>query len=116
LGAGKLSGGQQAQIASTLALAKRPQLLVLDEPVASLDPLARRESLNGVLDAVAEGEVTVILSSHIVPGSGTNAVSHAIYQPASFFWTLQLRETGPFTAIAALLILFAAWWTQRQAA
>ena len=50
------------------------------------------------------------------PGSGTNAVFHAIYQPASFFWTLQLRETGLFTAIAALLILFAAWWTQRQAA
>ena len=50
------------------------------------------------------------------PGSGANAVSHAIYQPASFFWTLQLRETGLFTAIAALLILFAAWWTQRQAA
>jgi hypothetical protein len=50
------------------------------------------------------------------PGSGTNAVSHAIYQPASFFWTLQLRETALFTAIAALLILFAAWWTQRQAA
>jgi hypothetical protein len=50
------------------------------------------------------------------PGSGTNAVSHGIYQPASFFWTLQLRETALFTAIAVLLILFAAWWTQRQAA
>jgi hypothetical protein len=50
------------------------------------------------------------------PGSGTNAVSHAIYQPASLFWTLQLRETALFTAIAALLILFAAWWTERQAA
>ena len=63
---GKLSGGQQAQIALTLALAKRPQLLVLDEPVASLDPLARREFLSGVLEAVAEAGVTVILSSHIV--------------------------------------------------
>jgi ABC-2 type transport system ATP-binding protein len=63
---GKLSGGQQAQVALTLALAKRPQLLVLDEPVASLDPLARREFLNAVLEAVAEGDVTVILSSHIV--------------------------------------------------
>ena len=63
---GKLSGGQQAQIALTLALAKRPQLLVLDEPVASLDPLARREFLNGVLEAVADGGMTVILSSHIV--------------------------------------------------
>jgi ABC-2 type transport system ATP-binding protein len=63
---GRLSGGQQAQIALTLALSKRPQLLVLDEPVASLDPLARREFLGGVLEAVAESGVTVILSSHIV--------------------------------------------------
>jgi len=53
-------------VALTLALAKRPQLLVLDEPVASLDPLARREFLSAVLEAVAEGDVTVILSSHIV--------------------------------------------------
>jgi ABC-2 type transport system ATP-binding protein len=63
---GKLSGGQQAQVALTLALAKRPELLVLDEPVASLDPLARREFLNGVLEAVADGGMTVVLSSHIV--------------------------------------------------
>ena len=43
--AGKLSGGQRAQLALTLAIAKRPELLILDEPVASLDPLARREFL-----------------------------------------------------------------------
>jgi ABC-2 type transport system ATP-binding protein len=63
---GKLSGGQQAQVALTLALAKEPELLVLDEPVASLDPLARREFLNAVLEAAAEDGVSVILSSHIV--------------------------------------------------
>jgi ABC-2 type transport system ATP-binding protein len=63
---GRLSGGQQAQVALTLALAKEPELLVLDEPVASLDPLARREFLNAVLEAAAEGGVSVILSSHIV--------------------------------------------------
>jgi ABC-2 type transport system ATP-binding protein len=63
---GKLSGGQQAQVALTLALAKRPELLVLDEPVASLDPVARREFLNAVLEAVAETGMTVVLSSHIV--------------------------------------------------
>jgi ABC-2 type transport system ATP-binding protein len=63
---GKLSGGQQAQVALTLALAKRPELLLLDEPVASLDPLARREFLNAVMEVVTEHGVTVILSSHIV--------------------------------------------------
>jgi ABC-2 type transport system ATP-binding protein len=63
---GKLSGGQQAQVALTLALAKQPELLVLDEPVASLDPLARREFLNAVLEAVAETQMTVVISSHIV--------------------------------------------------
>jgi ABC-2 type transport system ATP-binding protein len=63
---GTLSGGQQAQVALTLALAKRPQLLILDEPVASLDPLARREFLTGVLRAVTESGMTVVLSSHIV--------------------------------------------------
>jgi ABC-2 type transport system ATP-binding protein len=63
---GRLSGGQQAQVALTLALAKRPELLLLDEPVAALDPLARREFLQSVMEAVAENGVTVVLSSHIV--------------------------------------------------
>jgi ABC-2 type transport system ATP-binding protein len=63
---GRLSGGQQAQVALTLALAKRPELLVLDEPVASLDPLARREFLQSVMEVVAETGMTVLLSSHIV--------------------------------------------------
>ena len=63
---GQLSGGQQAQVALTLALAKRPELLVLDEPVASLDPLARREFLQSLMEAVADGGLTVVLSSHII--------------------------------------------------
>jgi ABC-2 type transport system ATP-binding protein len=63
---GTLSGGQQAQVALTLALAKRPELLVLDEPVAALDPLARREFLQSLMEAVADGGLTVVLSSHIV--------------------------------------------------
>jgi ABC-2 type transport system ATP-binding protein len=64
--AGKLSGGQRAQLALTLAIAKRPELLVLDEPVASLDPLARREFLQGVIAVVADSGTSVILSSHLV--------------------------------------------------
>jgi ABC-2 type transport system ATP-binding protein len=64
--AGSLSGGQRAQLALTLALAKRPELLILDEPVASLDPLARREFLQGLMEAVAEHGLSVVLSSHLV--------------------------------------------------
>jgi ABC-2 type transport system ATP-binding protein len=64
--AGTLSGGQRAQLALTLAVAKRPELLVLDEPVASLDPLARREFLQDLMEAVAEQELSVVLSSHLV--------------------------------------------------
>jgi ABC-2 type transport system ATP-binding protein len=63
---GRLSGGQRAQLALTLALAKRPELLVLDEPVASLDPLARREFLQLLMEAVAEDALSVILSSHLI--------------------------------------------------
>ena len=64
--AGKLSGGQRAQLALTLAIAKRPELLILDEPVASLDPLARREFLQSLMEAVADQELSVVLSSHLV--------------------------------------------------
>jgi ABC-2 type transport system ATP-binding protein len=63
---GSLSGGQRAQVALTLAIAKRPDLLVLDEPVAALDPLARREFLQSLMEIVAEHGVTVVLSSHLV--------------------------------------------------
>ena len=64
--AGKLSGGERAQLALTVAIAKRPDLLILDEPVASLDPLARREFLQDLMEAVAEQQVSVVLSSHLV--------------------------------------------------
>jgi len=64
--AGSLSGGQRAQLALTLAVAKRPELLLLDEPVASLDPLARREFLRDLMETVAEHQVSVVLSSHLI--------------------------------------------------
>jgi ABC-2 type transport system ATP-binding protein len=64
--AGTLSGGQRAQLALTLATAKRPELLILDEPVASLDPLARREFLQDLMETVGERQVSVVLSSHLI--------------------------------------------------
>ncbi len=64
--AGRLSGGQRAQLALTLAIAKRPQLLILDEPVASLDPLARRDFLRDLAEATGEHRMSVMLSSHVV--------------------------------------------------
>jgi ABC-2 type transport system ATP-binding protein len=64
--AGKLSGGQRAQLALTLAIAKRPELLILDEPIASLDPLARREFLQVLMESTADQEFSVIMSSHLV--------------------------------------------------
>jgi ABC-2 type transport system ATP-binding protein len=64
--AGKMSGGQQAQLALTLALARRPQLLLLDEPMAMLDPIARHEFMATVMTAAAEDGVSVVLSSHVL--------------------------------------------------
>jgi ABC-2 type transport system ATP-binding protein len=64
--AGKLSGGERAQLALTLAIAKRAELLILDEPVARLDPVARRDFLRGLMEVVAEDGLSVVLSSHVV--------------------------------------------------
>jgi ABC-2 type transport system ATP-binding protein len=63
---GKLSGGQQAQLALTLAVARRPRLLVLDEPLSSLDPLARHDFMASLMAAVAEDGLSVVLSSHVI--------------------------------------------------
>ncbi|HEY3907618.1 MAG TPA: ABC transporter ATP-binding protein [Streptosporangiaceae bacterium] len=71
--AGTLSGGQRAQLALALTLAKRPRLLLLDEPLAALDPLARQNFLASLAEAAApkgEGEVggglAIVLSSHLI--------------------------------------------------
>jgi len=64
--AGRMSGGQQAQLALTLALARRPELLVLDEPMAMLDPLARHDFMAAVMTAIADDGVSVLLSSHVL--------------------------------------------------
>jgi ABC-2 type transport system ATP-binding protein len=64
--AAKLSSGQRAQLALTLALARRPRLLILDEPLAALDPLARHDFMGTVLAAVGEDGVSVLMSSHVL--------------------------------------------------
>jgi ABC-2 type transport system ATP-binding protein len=64
--AGKLSGGQRAQVALALAVAKRPRVLLLDEPLAALDPLARRAFLRNLLDSSVASDITVVLSSHLL--------------------------------------------------
>ena len=92
---GKLSGGQKAQVALTLALAKRPDLLLLDEPVASLDPLARREFLQAVMEAVAETGMTVVLSSHIVADL-ERVCDHLVILSSA-----RVQLAGPIEAIVA---------------
>jgi ABC-2 type transport system ATP-binding protein len=80
--AGSLSGGQRAQLALTLTLAKKPRLVLLDEPVAALDPLARRHFLATMAEAVADGGLTVVLSSHLVADM-ERVVDHLILLSAS---------------------------------
>jgi len=92
---GKLSGGQQAQVGLTLALAKRPALLLLDEPVASLDPLARREFLSSVMEAVAETGMSVLLSSHIV------ADLERVCDHLVILSTARVQLTGPIDQIVS---------------
>jgi len=81
---GTLSGGQHAQVALALTLAKRPRVLLLDEPVAALDPLARRQFLGTLTAAVADsgGELTVMLSSHLV-GDLERVCDHLVLLAAS---------------------------------
>ncbi|WP_406054287.1 ABC transporter ATP-binding protein [Streptomyces sp. NBC_01077] len=65
--AGRLSGGQRAQLALTIAAAKRPELLIFDEPAAALDPLARHAFLDHLLESVTDLGAAAILSSHALP-------------------------------------------------
>jgi len=93
--AGTLSGGQRAQLALTLAVAKRPELLILDEPLASLDPLARREFLRDLMESVAEQGLLVVLSSHLV-GDLERVCDYLIVLMAS-----RVRVAGPVEELLA---------------
>ncbi|HZT67918.1 MAG TPA: ABC transporter ATP-binding protein [Acidimicrobiales bacterium] len=79
---GNLSGGQRAQVALGLALAKQPRLLLLDEPVAALDPLARRHFLSMLTEAVAGWDLTVVISSHLI-GDLERVCDHLVLLSAS---------------------------------
>ena len=68
--AGRLSGGQQAQLWLSLAIAMRCDVLLLDEPLASLDPLARREFMTSLVEAAQARGTTVLLSTHSVADIG----------------------------------------------
>jgi ABC-2 type transport system ATP-binding protein len=91
--AGKLSGGQRAQVALALAVAKRPDLLVLDEPLASLDPLARREFLQSLMATASSTGATVVLSSHLI-GELARVCDHLIVIAAG-----QVRLAGDLDQI-----------------
>jgi ABC-2 type transport system ATP-binding protein len=62
----QLSGGQRAQVALSIAVARRPDVLILDEPLAALDPLARHDVMGSLMAAVAEDGLSVIFSSQVV--------------------------------------------------
>ena len=93
--AGKLSGGQRAQLALTLAIAKRPELLILDEPIASLDPLARSEFLRSLAEYTASRQVSVVMSSHLVSDLG-RICDYLIVLVAS-----RVQVAGPVTDMLA---------------
>lgn len=101
--AGRLSGGQQAQLALTLALARRPRLLVLDEPMSLLDPIARHDFMATVMTAVADDGVSVVFSSHVLAELERVAdylvlISHGFVQVAGVVDDLLARHrvlTGP---------------------
>ncbi|MBY8870634.1 ABC transporter ATP-binding protein [Micromonospora sp. PLK6-60] len=92
--AGGLSGGQRAQLALTVAAAKRPELLILDEPAAALDPLARDGFLASLMEFVAELDASAVLSSHLL-GDVARVCDHLIVLAGS-----RVRLTG---AVADLL-------------
>jgi ABC-2 type transport system ATP-binding protein len=81
-----LSGGERQKLSTLLALGNRPDLLVLDEPVASLDPLARRRFLQQLLEIAADTSRAVIFSSHIVSDLERVATRIWIMREGQLLW------------------------------
>ena len=98
---GKMSGGQQAQLALTLALARRPQLLLLDEPMAMLDPLARHDFMAAVMTAVADDGVSVVLSSHVLAELERVADYLVLWLRGVSRWRARWMTWSPATACSA---------------
>jgi ABC-type multidrug transport system ATPase subunit len=110
---GELSGGQKAQLALTIALARRPALLVLDEPLAALDPVAREDFMASVVDETRDDGISVVLSSHVLAAVLLTAVTGAF--TGLFYWYFrpfladgQVSEFLPL-AFGLLGVAFAAW-------
>ncbi|AVR97261.1 ABC transporter ATP-binding protein [Pseudoduganella armeniaca] len=107
---GRLSGGEKQRLAIIRALAHEPELLVLDEPVASLDPVGRREFLRELIGTVADGETTVVFSTHILSDLERVALDVAFLHDGRIGLQAPLDEllegarriTGPAAALDAL--------------
>ncbi len=92
----ELSGGQQAQIALAMALGTRAPVLLLDEPVARLDPLARRDFLTTLRDGVRAGGSTVLMASHIIGDLEGVCDELVVLAPAAvmFHGSIEAARTG----------------------
>lgn len=111
---GHLSGGQQAQVALAIALGLRAPVLLLDEPLASLDPLARREFLNVLADAVLSDGLTALLSSHVVTdieqacdrlvvlGAGRKVLDAPLEQAIADHWVSQGDNDHPIAGARSI--------------
>lgn len=107
----KFSGGQKQRLSIIRALAHDPQLLILDEPVASLDPAARREFLREIVDSVMDQNTTIVFSTHILSDLERVAMKVAFLSKGKIvhqqmlddLMEVSLQVTGPSATLAQLM-------------